>query len=211
MATGILGRKVGMTQWFDDEGRAVGATVIRAEPNVVVQVKDEENDGYEAVQVGFEEVDAEKLNKPERGHFEKAGVSPHRHLREFPLNGEDEEVEVGQQIGVDAFEVGDVIDVSGHSKGKGFQGAMKRHGFGGWPGSHGHGSRAPRRVGSIGNIMATGKVFKGKKMAGHMGHRRVTVQKLEVLKVDPDKNVIVLKGGVPGPRGTVLELCKRNG
>lgn len=210
MGTGILGRKVGMTQWFDESGRAVGATVIQAEPNVVVQVKNAEHDGYAALQLGFEEVDAKRLNNPERGHFEKAGVAPQRHLREFPLD-EDAEVEVGQEIGVDAFEVGDLIDVSGVTKGKGFQGAMKRHGFHGWPGSHGHGSRAPRRVGSIGNIMATGKVFKGKKMAGHMGHRRVTVQKLEVLNVDPDRNVIVLKGGVPGPRGAVLELCKRDG
>ena len=209
MGTGILGRKVGMMQWFDGDGRAVGATVIEAEPNVVVQVKDDESDGYEAVQVGFEPVEDKRLNRPERGHFERAGVAPHRYLREFPLG--DAEVEVGQQIGVDAFEAGELIDVSGVTKGKGFQGAMKRHGFGGWPGSHGHGSRAPRRVGSIGNIMATGKVFKGKKMAGQMGNRRVTVQKLEVLKVDPDKNVIVLKGGVPGPRGAVLELCKRDG
>ena len=210
MGTGILGRKVGMMQWFDESGRAVGATVIEAEPNVVVQVKDKANDGYEAVQVGFEAVETKKLNRPERGHFEKAGVPPQRHLREFPRDA-DAEHEVGQQIGVDAFEVGDVIDVSGHSKGKGFQGAMKRHGFHGWPASHGQGKRAPRRVGSIGNIMATGKVFKGKKMAGQMGNRRVTVQRLEVLKVDPDKNVIVLKGGVPGPRGAVLELCKRDG
>ena len=210
MATGILGRKVGMMQWFDEGGRAVGATVIEAEPNVVVQVKSDERDGYEAVQVGFEEVAAAKLNQPERGHFERAGVAPQRHLREFPLE-EDAEVDVGQEIGVDAFEVGDLIDVSGLTKGKGFQGAMKRHGFHGGSAGHGQGKRAPRRVGSIGNIMATGKVFKGKKMAGQMGHRRVTVQKLEVLKVDPDKNVIVLKGGVPGPRGAVLELCKRDG
>lgn len=210
MGTGILGRKVGMMQWFDETGRAIGATVIEAEPNVVVQVKDAEHDGYEAMQVGFEEVEAKKLNKPERGHFEKAGVAPQRHLREFPTDG-NAEYEVGQEIGVDAFEVGDVIDVSGVTKGKGFQGVMKRHGFHGWPAGHGQGKRAPRRPGSIGNIMATGKVFKGKKMAGQMGHRRVTVQKLEVLKVDPDKNVIVLKGGVPGPRGAVLELCKRDG
>lgn len=210
MATGILGRKVGMMQWFDEDGRAVGATVIEAEANVVVQVKSEDRDGYEAIQVGFDEVEERKLNRPELGHFEKAGVAPQRHLREFPPD-DDAEYEVGQEIGVDAFEVGERIDVSGVTKGKGFQGGMKRHGFHGASAGHGEGKRAPRRPGSIGNIMATGKVFKGKKMAGHMGHRRVTVQKLEVLKVDPDKNVIVLKGGVPGPRGTVLELCKRNG
>lgn len=210
MATGILGRKVGMMQWFDDEGRAVGATVVEAEPNVVVQVKSEGEDGYEAVQVGFEEVDAGKLNRPERGHFEAVGVAPQRHLREFPVD-EDADYEIGQEISVEAFEVGERIDVSGLTKGKGFQGGMKRHGFHGAAASHGEGKRSPRRPGSIGNIMATGKVFKGKKMAGRMGHRRATVQRLEVLKVDPAKNVLVLKGGVPGPKGAVLELCKRDG
>ncbi|MFB6285234.1 MAG: 50S ribosomal protein L3 [Candidatus Bipolaricaulia bacterium] len=210
MATGILGRKVGMMQWFDDEGRAVGATVVEAEPNVVVQVKDSDNDGYEALQIGFAEVEAKKVNKPKHGHFERAGVAPRRHLREFPADA-DADHEVGEEIGVDAFEVGERIDVSGLTKGKGFQGGMKRHGFHGAAASHGEGKRSPRRPGSIGNIMATGKVFKGKKMAGRMGQRRATVQKLEVLKVDPEKNVIVLKGGVPGPRGAVLELCKRDG
>lgn len=207
MALGMIGRKVGMMQWFDAEGRAVGATVIEAEPNVVIQIKDGEDDGYRALQLGYGKVKEQRVNRPLLGHFKRAGVAPRQHLREYRVDNASE-YEVGQELTVEIFEAGEKVTVSGISKGKGFAGAMKRHDFHGWPASHGHGREAPRRVGSIGNMTATGKVFKGKKMPGHMGAERVTLQGLEVLKVDAEKNLIVLKGGVPGPRGGVVELRK---
>ncbi len=205
MALGMLGRKVGMMQWFDERGNAFAATVIQAEPNVVVQLRTPERDGYSAVQLGYGRVKAKNVPKPLLGHFKRAGVEPRRFLREFRVD-DVSGFKVGQEITVEIFEEGEKIDVSGTSKGKGFQGVMKRHGFAGLPASHGHDHQ--RIPGSIGSLAATGKVFKGKRMAGHMGGERVTVKRLEVLKVDPEKHVIVVKGAVPGPRGGLVELRK---
>jgi len=205
MALGILGRKLGMMQWFDGEGRAFAATVIEAEPNVVVQVKTEETDGYKAIQLGYGRIKEKRVNKPMKGHFERAGVEPRRHLREFRVE-DPSEYRVGQEITVEIFKEGERITVSGTSKGKGFAGVMKRHGFAGGPASHG--SDAHRRPGSIGTMRATGKVFKGQRMAGRMGGERVTIRGLTVLKTDPEKHLIVVKGAVPGPRGGLLELKK---
>lgn len=203
MTIGILGKKLGMMQWFDEEGRAFAATVIEAEPNVVIQVKTDQTDGYRAIQLGYGK--AKRTNKPMKGHFERAKVEPRRHLREFRVE-DPSEYKVGQEISVEIFQEGEQVTVSGISKGKGFAGVMKRHGFAGGPASHG--SDAHRRPGSIGTMRATGKVFKGQRMAGRMGAERVTVRGLTVLKTDPAKNLIVLKGAVPGPRGALLELKK---
>jgi len=205
MPIGILGRKLGMMQWFDERGNAVAATVIEAEPNIVVQIKDEERDGYKALQLGFEHVKERRVNRPMKGHFQRAEVEPRRFLREFRVE-DISEYKVGQEISVEIFEEGERVTVSGTSKGKGFQGAMKRHGFGGGPASHG--SDAHRRPGSIGTMRATGKVFKGQRMAGHMGGERVTVRGLKVLKADPERNLLVIKGAVPGPRGGLVEVRK---
>ncbi len=207
MALGILGEKLGMVQLFDEEGRAVPATVIRAEPSVVVQIKTPEKDGYGAIQLGYGKVKEHRLTKPLRGHFEKAGVEPRRFLREFRVPN-PEEFQVGQELGVEIFQEGEKIVVTGRSKGKGFQGVVKRWGFSGWPRSHGHGKVSHRRPGSIGTMRATGKVFKGKKMAGHMGDKRVTIRGLQVLKVDRERHLLVVKGAVPGARGGLLELKK---
>ncbi len=207
MPVGILGEKVGMVQLFDEDGRAVPATVIKAEPSVVVQIKTEERDGYNAIQVGYGKVKESKVTKPLRGHFEKAGVEPRRVLKEFRVEN-PEEFQVGQELGVEIFQEGEKIVVSGRSKGRGFQGVVKRWGFSGWRKSHGHGKVAHRRPGSIGTMRATGKVFKGKKMAGHMGNERVTFKGIEVLKVDKERNLLVVKGAVPGPKRGLLELRK---
>lgn len=205
MALGLIGRKVGMMQWFDERGNAFAATVVQAEPNVVVQVRTPERDGYPALQLGYGRVKEKNVTRPLKGHFARAGAPPKRYLREFRVE-DVSDYKPGQEITVEIFREGEKVDVSGISKGKGFQGVMKRHGFGGGPASHG--SDSHRRPGSIGSMAATGKVFKGKKMAGHMGAERVTVQGLEVLKTDPAKNLIVLKGAIPGPRGALVELRK---
>ena len=208
MALGLLGRKVGMMQWFDESGSGIAATVISAEPNVITQVKTEDTDGYVALQLGFEAQKEHRINEPLKGHLEKAGVDPVKSLREFRLNDAQElgEYEVGKEINVGIFEDGEKIRVVGTSKGKGFAGVMKRHMFHGGPASHG--SDSHRRPGAIGNLTATGKVFKGKKMAGRMGYERITVRGLTVLKCDPERNLLVVKGAVPGPRGGLLELRK---
>ena len=201
--TGILGRKIGMTQIFDENGRAVPVTVVEAGPCKVVQVKTEETDGYEAVQLGFDEVrKVKKVNRPMTGHFKKAGTPPYRLLREFRMTG----LSQGDEVTVESFSKGDRVSVSGISKGKGFQGVMKRHGYGGGPGSHG--SMFNRAPGSIGASAFPSRVWKGKGMPGRTGGRRVTVKNLMVVDVKPEQNLILLKGAVPGHNGSYVELRK---
>ena len=199
----IIGKKVGMTQIFDETGKVIPVTVIEAGPCVVAQVKSEETDGYNAIQLGFGDVKESKLNKPERGHFANAKIAPKKHLREFRVDSV-EGVEVGTEVKADTFQAGDKIDVQGITKGKGFQGVIKRHGQSRGP--MGHGSMYHRRPGSMGPTSTPGRVFKGKKLPGHMGRVTVTIQNLDVVKVDMDKNVILLKGSVPGAKGAILKL-----
>ena len=201
----IIGKKVGMIQIFDEKGKVIPVTVIEAGPCVVAQVKTVETDGYNAIQLGFEDVKESKLNKPERGHFTKAGLALKKHLREFRVE-DFEDLTVGSEIKADAFEAGDKIDVQGTTKGKGFQGVIKRHGQSRGP--MGHGSMYHRRPGSMGPTSTPGRVFKGKKLPGHMGRVTVTIQNLDVVKVDMDKNVILIKGSVPGAKGAILKLRK---
>lgn len=207
MARGILARKIGMTQLFVDDF-AVGATVIETAPCTVVRVKTVETDGYNAVQLGYDEVKETKVSNPVAGHYKKAGIAPHRHLFEVRVDN-PEEYTVGDKIGADRFEEGEKIDVAGITLGKGFQGVVKRWNFAGGPASHG--SHFHRRPGSVGNCVKPGRVIKGKKLPGHMGARRVTVKGLRVLKVDPERNLLIVKGSTPGARGTILELGKRHG
>ena len=203
MKKAIIGRKVGMTQIFDEKGAVIPVTVIEAGPCPVVQIKTVETDGYDAVQLGFGEVKEFKVNKPSKGHFSKAEVKPTKHLREFRL--EDlSNVKVGDEVNVDIFEVGDNIDIQGISKGKGFQGVIKRHGQSRGP--MGHGSMYHRRPGSMGPTSTPGRVFKGKKLPGHMGVNTVTIQNLIIVKVDKDKNAILVKGSVPGNKGSILKI-----
>lgn len=205
MVSGLLAKKIGMTRVFGPDGRQYPVTVLEVGPCTVVQRKTQNTDGYEAVQLGFG-VKREKLfTKPELGHFKKQGVEPRRHLREFPVEADDP-AKAGDEIRADVFKAGDHIDVSGTSKGKGFQGVQKRHGFAGGPG--GHGSMFHRRPGSIGQSADPAKVFKGMKMPGQMGNVRVTVQNLEILEVDPEKNLVVVRGAVPGANGGIVELKK---
>ena len=192
-----------MTQIFDDKGRVVPVTVIEAGPCVVAQVKSVETDGYNAIQLGFEDVKESKLNKPEKGHFAKANIAPKKHLREFRVESV-EGVTVGTEWTVTEFAEGDKLDIQGTSKGKGFQGVIKRHGQ--HRGPMGHGSMYHRRPGSMGPTSTPGRVFKGKKLPGHMGKVTVTIQNLDVIKVDADKNVVLVKGSVPGPKGAILKL-----
>ena len=199
MILGMLGKKIGMSQLFREDGRVVPVTVIEAGPCTITQVKTQDNDGYESVQMGFSQV--KHLNKPRRGHLGRADLF--RYLRELPTDSLDD-VQVGQQIKVDLFEVGEKVNVIGTTKGRGFSGAMKRHGFHGGPRTHGQSDRA-RAPGSIGATTYPAKVLKGKKMAGHMGNVRVTVKNLEVVKVEPERNLLLLKGGVPGaPNGLLI-------
>ena len=199
----IIGKKVGMTQIFDEKGKVIPVTVIEAGPCLVAQVKSVETDGYNAIQLGFCDVKESKLNKPEKGHFAKAKLALKKHLREFRLDSVDG-VNVGDEIKVDTFQTGDKIDVQGTSKGKGFQGVIKRHGQSRGP--MGHGSMYHRRPGSMGPTSTPGRVFKGKKLPGHMGRVTVTIQNLDVVKVDLDKNAILVKGSVPGAKGAILKL-----
>lgn len=199
MSKAILGRKLGMTQIFTKEGQVVPVTVIEAGNNVVLQNKTVENDGYDAVQLGFGEMKEKNVTKPMKGHFDKAGVKPVRFIRELRLASASE-YKVGDTIGVDVFNAGDVVDVTGTSKGKGFAGTIKRHNFACGP--MGHGSKSHREPGSTGAMISGpgGRVLKGKKLPGHMGHEKVTVQCLTVARVDADKNLILIKGAVPGPK-----------
>ena len=199
---GILGKKLGMTQIFTEEGIVIPVTVIEAGPNVVTQVKTVEKDGYNAIQVGFEDAKEKSLNKPQKGHLAAANVLK-KHLKEFRVNAV-EEFTVGQEIKADLFAAGEKIDVTGTSKGKGFQGPIKRHGQSRGPESHG--SRYHRRPGSMGACSFPGRVFKNKKLAGHMGSVKVTVQNLEVVRVDADKNLILVKGAIPGPKGSMVTI-----
>jgi large subunit ribosomal protein L3 len=203
MKKAILGKKVGMTQVFDSEGRALPVTVIEAGPNVVVQKKTIENDGYEAIQVGFVDAKERRVTKPLKGHFSKAKIATKKYLREFKLEGAAG-FEIGQEFKADVFVVGERVDVSGVSKGKGFSGAIKRHNFHRGPMSHG--SKYHRGVGSMGASSDPSRTFKGKKLPGHMGAQNVTVQNMEIVMVDPEKNVILVKGGVPGIRGSLVMI-----
>ncbi|WUI00330.1 50S ribosomal protein L3 [Spirillospora sp. NBC_00431] len=199
---GVLGEKLGMTQVFDDEGRIVPVTVVQAGPCVVTQLKTQEQDGYTAVQIGFGQIDPRKVNKPRTGHFEKAGVTPRRYLVELRAD-DTTEYELGQEITADVFEAGQKIDVTGTSKGKGTAGVMKRHGFKGLGASHGT-QRKHRSPGSIGGCATPGRVFKGLRMAGRHGNTRTTVQNLTVHAIDAEKNLLLIKGAVPGPNGGVV-------
>ena len=199
---GILGTKLGMTQVFDENNRVVPVTVVRAGPCVVTQIRTQEADGYTAVQLAYGAVDPRRVNKPKTGHFSKAGVTPRRHL--FELRTSDaNEYQLGQEVTAEVFETGAVVDVVGTSKGKGTAGVMKRHGFHGLGAGHGV-QRKHRAPGSIGGCATPGRVFKGLKMAGRMGHARVTNQNLTVHRVDADSGLLLIKGAVPGPKGGLV-------
>lgn len=197
----ILGRKLGMTQVFGENGVIVPVTVIEAGPMVVTQIKTKETDGYEAVQVGFGEAKEKQVNKPLKGHFAKAGVGFKKFVRELKVDNIADYV-ASQEINVNIFEAGDKVDVIGTSKGKGFQGPIKRHNQSRGPMTHG--SRYHRGPGSMGAASDPSRVFKGKKLAGHMGHERVTIQNLEVVKIDVERNLILIKGAVPGPKKSLV-------
>jgi large subunit ribosomal protein L3 len=199
----LIGRKIGMTQIFDDEGHVIPVTAIEVGPCTITQIKTEEQDGYTAVQLGFGEVKESKLTKPAKGKFAKANVTPKKHLKEFRVDSV-EGIAVGTEWTVSEFAEGDRLDIQGTSKGKGFQGVIKRHGQ--HRGPMGHGSMYHRRPGSMGPTSTPGRVFKGKKLPGHMGKVTVTIQNLDVIKVDTDKNVVLVKGSVPGPKGAILKL-----
>ena len=203
MKKAIIGKKVGMTQIFDETGKVIPVTVIEAGPCVVAQVKSNETDGYNAVQLGFGDVKESKVNKPVKGHFAKSKLALKKHLREFRLDSV-EGITVGTELTVTEFAEGDRLDIQGTTKGKGFQGVIKRHGQ--HRGPMGHGSMYHRRPGSMGPTSTPGSVFKGKKLPGHMGRVTVTIQNLDVVKVDSDKNVVLVKGSVPGPKGAILKL-----
>ncbi len=208
---GILGTKLGMTQLWDENNRVVPVTVVSATTNVVTQVRLPETDGYQAIQVGYGEIDGRKVTKPQAGHFAKAGTTARRHLVEIRTSAAGD-YSVGQEIAVDTFAAGDEVDVTGTSKGKGFAGTMKRHGFSGVGASHGA-HRNHRKPGSIGACATPGRVFKGVRMAGRMGNDTVTTQNVTVHSVDTEKGIILLKGAVPGPKGGVVVIrsaAKRN-
>ena len=203
MKKGIIGKKVGMTQIFDEVGNVIPVTVIETTPNTVVQIKTIEKDGYNAIQLGYGEIKDKHINKPEKGHFSKVNLTPKKHLREFRVEN-IENYKVGDEVKADIFQAGEKIDVQGITKGKGFQGVIKRHGQ--HRGPMGHGSMYHRRPGSMGSTSTPGRVFKGKKLPGHMGRVTVTIQNLDVVKVDMDKNVILVKGSVPGAKGAILKV-----
>ena len=202
MAKGILGRKIGMTQIFSEEGIQIPVTVVKADPNVVLQLKTIESDGYGAVQLGFEDKREKLSTQPEQGHVAKADTTPKRFIREF-RNLDVADYELGQEVKVDVFAAGDIVDVTGTSKGKGFQGAIKRHGQSRGPMSHGsHYHRAP---GSMGSIQAN-RVLKGKKLPGQMGAKTVTVQNLKIVKVDVERHVLLIKGNIPGSKKALIKI-----
>jgi len=200
---GLLGKKLGMTQVFDDDGNLVPVTVIEAGPCVVVQRRMGHREGYDAIQIGFESIKQSKLNKPQRGHFARANVEPMRYLQEFRVPNA-EEYEVGQKIDASVFEADELVNITGISKGKGYQGSIKRHGYHRGPMTHG--SKYHRGPGSHGGSADPSRVFKGRKLPGHMGNNQVTVQNLKVVRVDPDRNVILVRGSVPGSRGTLVSI-----
>ena len=204
MQKAIIGKKIGMTQLFDERGNVIPVTVVEAGPCVVVQKKTTENDGYKAIQIGFGEMSDKHVNKPMKGHFQKADVAPKRHLHEFKFDDGDA-MNVGDLIKADTFEVGDCVDVAGTSKGKGFQGAVKRHGSHTLKRTHGTGPVA-RHAGSMGATSDPSRIMKGKKMPGHMGSERVTVQNLTIVKVDAENNLIAIKGAIPGPKHGIVTI-----
>jgi len=201
---GILGKKIGMTQIYTEDGKAYPVTVVEAGPCCVIQVKTLDKDGYEAAKISFFEVKEKKINKPLSGMFKKIGTKPYKILKEFPMGG----LKVGEFLTVEKFVKGDRVSVSGVSKGKGFQGVMKRHNFSGGPGSHG--SMFNRAPGSIGASSYPSRVWKNQKMPGHMGSERVTVKNLEIVDVKVNQNLILVKGAVPGAKGTFLEIKKED-
>ena len=203
MKKAIMAKKIGMTQVFTENGALVPVTVLEAGPCVVIQKKTMENDGYEAIQVGFKDAKAKKVNKPAKGHFDKAGVAAKKYLKEFRLE-DTSAYEVGAEIKADVFAAGDKVDASGVSKGKGFQGAIKRHGQSRGPMAHG--SKYHRHAGSNGACSDPSKVFKGKHMPGHMGNVQVTVQNLEIVRVDTENNLLLVKGAVPGPKKSLVTI-----
>jgi large subunit ribosomal protein L3 len=202
MTKGILGRKVGMTQVFAENGDLIPVTVIQATPNVVLQKKSSETDGYSAIQLGFEDKREKLANKPEQGHVSKANTAPKRFVKEL-REASLEQIEVGQEVKVDIFTTGEIVDVTGISKGKGFQGSIKRHGQSRGPMSHG--SRYHRRPGSMGPV-APNRVFKNKLLPGRMGGERITVQNLEIVRVDAERNLLLIKGNVPGPKKALITV-----
>ena len=205
MKKGLIGKKIGMTQIFDEAGNVVPVTVVEAGPCTVTQIKTMENDGYEAIQVGFGDVKVSRVNKPMKGHFDKADVAPKKTLKEFRLDSIDG-IEVGNILKADTFEVGEVVDVKGTSKRHGTAGAIKRWNFSRLRMTHGTGPNH-RHAGSLGACSSPSRVFKGKKMAGHYGHETVTVQNLKIAKVDAENNLIAIKGAIPGPKGGIVVIA----
>ncbi len=203
MSVGILGTKLGMTQVFDEEGRAIPVTIVQAGPCTVTQIKTKQTDGYTAVQVGYQEVKPKALSKPEIGHFAKSSAPPLRHLREYRLD-DSSEFELGQAVSANLFTNGQIVDVSGTSIGRGFAGYQKRHNF--KRGPMAHGSKNHRQPGSTGAGTTPGRTFPGKRMAGRLGGDRVTIRKLEVVRVDADRNLLLIKGAVPGKPGALLSI-----
>ena len=203
MKKGIIGRKIGMTQIFDEKGNVIPVTVIEAGPCVVAQVKTVETDGYNSIQLGFGDIKEKHINKPEAGHFTKSKLTPKKYLREFRLD-DVSTFKVGDTVSADIFAAGEKVDIQGTSKGKGFQGVIKRHGQ--HRGPMAHGSKYHRRPGSMGSTSTPGRVYKGKKLPGHMGSVTITIQNLDVIRVDMDKNVILVKGSVPGAKGAILKV-----
>ncbi len=199
----LLGRKLGMTQIFTEDGVVIPVTVVEAGPVVITQKKTVEIDGYSAIQMGYGEVKEQRLNKPKKGHFDKSNIEYKKVLREVRCDNTDD-YEVGQELKADLFEAGDKVDVVGTSKGKGFQGNIKRHNQSRGPMSHG--SKYHRGVGALSAASSPGRVFKGRNLPGHMGHERVTVQNLEVVRVDSEKNYLLVKGAVPGPKGGLITI-----
>ncbi len=204
MKKGIIGKKIGMTQVFDENGNVIPVTVIQAGPCTVVQKKTVEKDGYASVQLGYADIKEKHVNKAMKGHFEKAGVAASKVLKEFRLD-DVESVNVGDVVKVDAFEVGATVDVTGISKGKGFAGTIKRYGGHRTPMTHG-GGPVHRHAGSMGACSSPSRIYKGKKMPGHMGAVKVTVQNLDIVKIDTDNNLLVVKGAIPGPKGSVVTV-----
>lgn len=205
MKKGLIGKKIGMTQIFDENGKVIPVTVVEAGPCTVTQIKTMDNDGYEAIQVGFGDVKVSRVNKPMKGHFDKADVAPKKTLKEFRLDS-IEGIEVGAILKADTFEVGETVDVKGTSKGHGTAGAIKRWNFSRLRMTHGTGPNH-RHAGSLGACSSPSRVFKGKKMAGHYGHETVTVQNLKVAKVDVENNLIAIKGAIPGPKGGIVVIA----
>lgn len=205
MKKGLIGKKIGMTQIFDENGKSIPVTVVEAGPCVVTQKKTMENDGYEAIQVGFGDVKVNRVNKPMKGHFDKADAAPKKTLKEFRLE-DISAVNVGDILKADTFAAGDVVDVKGTSKGHGTAGAIKRWNFSRLRMTHGTGPNH-RHAGSLGACSSPSRVFKGKKMAGHYGHEAVTIQNLKVVKVDAENNLIAIKGAIPGPKGGIVVIA----